>query len=46
MANYNPRKERSLKRRTSYRDIKQSFLIICEKLSQTISMLSGLTSAW
>lgn len=30
MANYNPRKERSLKRRTSYRDIKQSFLIICE----------------
>lgn len=30
MARYNPRQERSLKRRSSYRDIKQSFLIICE----------------
>ena len=30
MARYNPRQERSLKRRSGYRDIKQSFLIICE----------------
>ncbi len=30
MTRYNPRQERSLKRRSSYRDIKQSFLIICE----------------
>ena len=30
MARYNPRLERSLKRRSNYRDIKQSFLIICE----------------
>lgn len=30
MTRYNPRLERSLKRRSSYRDIKQSFLIICE----------------
>ena len=26
----NPRQERSLKRHSNYRDIKQSFLIICE----------------
>ena len=30
MARYNPRQERSLKRHSNYRDIKQSFLIICE----------------
>ena len=30
MVRYNPRLERSLKRRSNYRDIKQSFLIICE----------------
>lgn len=30
MARYNPRHERSLKRHSCYRDIKQSFLIICE----------------
>lgn len=30
MTRYNPRLEQSLKRRSSYRDIKQSFLIICE----------------
>ena len=30
MTRYKPRLERSLKRRSSYRDIKQSFLIICE----------------
>lgn len=30
MGKYNPRQERSLKRRTGYRTPKQSFLIICE----------------
>lgn len=33
MTRYNPRQERSLKRRSSYRDIKQSFLIICEGIN-------------
>lgn len=33
MARYNPRQERSLKRHSNYRDIKQSFLIICEGMN-------------